>query len=118
MGRTAPRASAADDHAINDTKNHFGHGLLAGECVDEAIVDLSRAIRLGRDEAAAPLAEVYEARGRAFKKKGRIDDAVADFVEVQRLLADARDRGTTNAPERTGGSGDSVRTGGIDRQEK
>lgn len=29
MGRTAPRPSADDDHAINETKNHFGHGLLA-----------------------------------------------------------------------------------------
>jgi RHS repeat-associated protein len=29
MGRTAPRPSAADDHAISDTKNDFGHGLLA-----------------------------------------------------------------------------------------
>lgn len=29
MGRTAPQPSAADDHALNDTKNDFGHGLLA-----------------------------------------------------------------------------------------
>ncbi len=29
MGRTAPRPSAADDHAISDTKTDFGHGLLA-----------------------------------------------------------------------------------------
>ena len=29
MGRTAPRPSAADDHANNGTKNDFGHGQLA-----------------------------------------------------------------------------------------
>jgi hypothetical protein len=28
MGRTDPRPSAADDHAISDTKTDFGHGLL------------------------------------------------------------------------------------------
>ena len=29
MSRTAPRRSAADEHTSSDTKNDFGHGLLA-----------------------------------------------------------------------------------------
>jgi tetratricopeptide (TPR) repeat protein len=107
MSRATQRPSAADDHAINDTKNDFDHGLLAADDMSEAIRLASESpvnyhrrgacwFHLGDYQKAYDDLTVaigkepgkpdhYDNRAQTLERMGRSDDAEKDLKKAREL---------------------------------
>lgn len=67
-----------------------GRARLAADQIDDAIADLSRAIRIGNDGTGEALATAHEARGKAYEASERLAEARLDFDEAERLRAEVK----------------------------